>query len=205
MRQDKRFHDGEGVTSAYFARTLSASIDWLVTVDPHLHRRKSLAEIYSVPAVAVHAAPLLAEWIAGAVERPLLVGPDAESGQWVAAVAAAAGAPSVVLEKIRRGDRHVSVSVPDVERWRDHTPVLVDDIVSTGRTLIETIGHLKRAGMRPPVCVAVHGVFARDAYDELRAAGAARVVTTNTIHHPSNAIDVAPLLAEGVGSVACGV
>ena len=204
MRQDKRFHEGEGVTSAYFARALSAAVDWLVTVDPHLHRRKSLAEIYSIPTAVVHAAPLLAAWIAGAVERPLLVGPDAESSQWVQAVATDAGAPSVVLEKVRRGDRDVDVSVPEVERWRDHTPVLVDDIVSTGRTLIETIGHLERTGLRPPVCVAVHGVFAGDAYDALKAAGAGRIVTTNTIRHESNAIDVASLLAEGVKAVAGG-
>lgn len=204
MRQDARFRAGEGITSAYFARALSAAVDWLVTVDPHLHRRKSLAEIYSVPAVAMHAAPLLAEWIGGAVERPLLIGPDAESSQWVEAVARGAGAPSIVLEKLRRGDRAVDISVPDIERWRDHTPVLVDDIVSTGRTLIETVGHLKRAGLRPPVCVAVHGVFAGDAYEALRAAGAARVITANTIRHDSNAIDVAPLLAEGVRTLTAG-
>lgn len=204
MRQDKRFHEGEGITSAYFARALSAAVDRLVTVDPHLHRRKSLAEIYSVPAQAMHAAPLLASWIAGAVERPLLIGPDAESSQWVQAVAADAGAPSVVLQKVRRGDRDVDVSVPEVERWRDHTPVLVDDIVSTGRTLIETIGHLKRAGLKPPVCVAVHGVFAGDAYNALKAAGAGRIVTTNTIRHESNAIDIAALLAEGVRALSLG-
>ena len=202
MRQDARFRAGEGVTSAYFARALSPAIDWLVTVDPHLHRRKSLSEIYAVPAVALHAAPLLAQWIAGAVERPVLIGPDAESRQWVAAVARDAGAPSLVLDKTRRGDRDVAVSVPDVERWREHTPVLVDDIVSTGRTLIETVGHLKRAGMRPPVCVAVHAVFAGSAYEEMRAAGVARAITTNTIRHATNAIDVAPLLAEGVRAIA---
>jgi len=204
MRQDARFRAVEGITSIYFARALSSAVDWLVTVDPHLHRRKSLAEIYSVPAVAMHAAPLLAEWIGGAVERPLLIGPDAESSQWVEAVARGAGAPSIVLEKQRRGDRAVDIAVPDIERWRDHTPVLVDDIVSTGRTMIETVRHLKRAGLRPPVCVAVHGVFAGDAYEALRAAGAARVITANTIHHDSNAIDVAPLIAEGVRTLTAG-
>lgn len=202
MRQDARFRPGEGVTSVHFARALSAAIDGLVTVDPHLHRRNSLAEIYDVPALALHAAPLLARWIAGAVERPVLIGPDQESGQWVAAVARAAGAPSLVLDKTRRGDRDVAVSVPDVERWRAHTPVLVDDIVSTGRTLIETVGHLRRAGLPPPICVAVHAVFAGGAHDDLRAAGVARIVTTNSLPHETNAIDLAPLLAEGARAIA---
>lgn len=201
MRQDRRFHPGEAITSNYFARMLSAQIDWLVTVDPHLHRHEALAEIYSVPTRVAHAAPLIANWIRQEVAQPLLIGPDSESAQWVAAVAGDAGAPHVVLEKIRRGDRDVDVSVPDVERCRERTPVLVDDIVSTARTMIETVGHLQDSGMRPPVCVAVHGVFAGSAYDDLQAAGAARIVTTNTVPHPSNAIDVTELLVDGVRSL----
>ena len=195
MRQDRRFREGEGVTSAYFARILSSGVDWLVTVDPHLHRRATLAEIYTIPGIAVHAAPAISAWIRSQVPRPLLVGPDVESAQWVTAAARAAGAPAVVLEKTRRGDHDVEVSVPDVERWRDHTPVLVDDIISTARTMIETVGHLRRAGLAPPVCIGVHAVFAGQSYDDLVAAGAARVVTCNTIPHVSNAIDLAELLA----------
>ena len=195
MRQDRRFNEGEGVTSTYFAALLSRSFDWLVTVDPHLHRRSSLGEIYTIPTEVVHAAPAVAEWIRASVRRPVLIGPDSESAQWVAAVAGMAGAPSIVLEKVRRGDRDVAVAVPDVERWRDHTPVLVDDIISTARTMIETVRHLARAGLAAPVCVGVHAVFADGAYDELRASGAATVVTCNTIPHVSNGIDLSAELA----------
>ena len=198
MRQDRRFLEGEAITSTHFARLLSGTVDWLVTVDPHLHRRSSLAEIYSIPTAIVPAAPHVAPWIAVNVERPLLIGPDIESGQWVSAVADAAGAPAIVLEKKRRGDRDVTVSVPDVERWRAHTPVLVDDIISTARTMIETVRHLGRAGLAPPVCVGVHAVFADQAYEDLLRAGAGRVVTCNTIPHASNAIDLAASLADAV-------
>lgn len=198
MRQDRVFQAGEGVTSAIFARFLSGLFDWLVTVDPHLHRRGSLSDIYRIPAVAVHAAPEIAAWIGDQVASPLLVGPDAESAQWAAAVAAKAGAPHVVLEKTRRGDREVEISVPDVDRWRSHTPVLVDDIISTARTMIETISHLKAAGLPAPICVGVHAVFADRAYEDLLVAGASRVVTCNTIPHPSNAIDVSGSVARAV-------
>jgi len=198
MRQDRRFQPGEAITSNYFGRTLSAGIDWLVTVDPHLHRHTSLAEIYSIPTRVAHAAPLISAWIRRHVEKPLLVGPDSESEQWVSAVARDAGAPHLVLQKTRRGDREVEVSVPEVARWRDRTPVLVDDIVSTARTMIETVGHLQRAGMQQPVCVAVHGIFAGNAYDDLLRAGAARVVTSNTVPHASNQIDVCALITSHV-------
>jgi len=198
MRQDRRFNDGEAVTSAQFAKLLSGAFGWLVTIDPHLHRYAALEEIYSVPSAVLHAAPLISQWIAAEVSRPLLIGPDGESEQWVSSVARAANAPFVVLGKTRRGDRDVEVSVPEVERWRDHTPVLVDDIVSTAHTMIETVHHLRVAGMKPPVCIAIHAVFADDAYRELCATGIDRVVTANTIAHPSNGIDVTSLLADGI-------
>jgi ribose-phosphate pyrophosphokinase len=190
MRQDHRFHPGEGVTSVYFAKLLSDAVDWLVTVDPHLHRWSSLDAIYSIPTRIVHAAPAIARWVQREVERPLLVGPDAESVQWVSAVAEGCDAPYVVLEKTRRGDRDVSVSAPDVTGHEGRTPVLVDDIISTARTMIETVAQLARAGMRAPVCVGVHGLFADHAHDDLRAAGASRIVTCNTVPHASNGICV---------------
>lgn len=195
MRQDRRFLEGEGVTSKYFAGLLSSGVEWLVTVDPHLHRLGSLAEIYTIPSTVISAAPAISEWIRSHVERPVLVGPDAESAQWVGAVAQGAGAPFLVLEKLRRGDREVEVSVPEIGRWRDHTPVLVDDIISTARTMVATIGHLKRAGVAAPLCLGVHAVFAQGAYEELLSQGAARVVTCNTIGHPSNAIDLSAWIA----------
>ena len=202
MRQDRRFHDGEGISARYFAGLLSDHFDALVTVDPHLHRIHALDEIYSVPAVVVHAAPALAQWIRTEVRQPLLIGPDEESRQWVRDVAERAGAPFIVLEKTRKGDRDVAVSVPDVARWRTHTPVLLDDIISTGKTMTVTIGGIREAGLNPPVCIGVHAIFADNAYAELLAAGAGRVVTTNTIPHESNAVDLGPELVAAIRSLA---
>jgi ribose-phosphate pyrophosphokinase len=202
MRQDCRFHPGEGISARYFARWLSGFVDGLATVDPHLHRIHALSEVYSIPAIAVAAAPAIASWVRDHIANAVLIGPDAESEQWVAEVAQQAGCAYTILQKNRHGDRNVSVSLPDTGRWQDHTPVLVDDIISTGRTLMAAIGHLKAAGMRAPVCIGVHAVFA-DATTEpdLLAAGAARVVTCNTISHDSNGIDISPLLLAAVATL----
>ena len=194
MRQDKVFQPGEGVTSTYFAKLVSGFADKLITIDPHLHRRSSLSEIYSIPTHIGHAADHISAWIKVHVEKAVLVGPDSESEQWVAAVAEQAGAPYIVLSKIRHGDKDVEVSVPDVDRYTHHTPVLVDDIISTGRTMIETIGHLKRTGMKPPVVIGIHAVFAANAYDDIKSTGVAKIITCNTIPHPSNGIDISDLL-----------
>ena len=198
MRQDRRFQDGEAVTSVHFARLISAEFDWLITVDPHLHRRKSLAEIYTIPAAAVPASPALATWISANVAKPLVVGPDSESEQWAAEVAEACGAPYVVMSKRRLGDRHVEIDAPPLARWNDRTPVLLDDIVSSARTMALALKRIAEQGLPPAVCVGVHGVFSGDAMTTLREAGAAKIVTTNTIEHPSNAIDVSSLVARQV-------
>ncbi|RTE65984.1 ribose-phosphate pyrophosphokinase [Amphritea opalescens] len=193
MRQDKQFNPGECVSSRPFATLISASLDFLVTVDPHLHRYHSLDEIYSIPSRVVHAAPLIADWIKNHIPKPLLIGPDSESEQWVSRVAELADAPFQVLHKIRRGDYDVEVTLPEVERWRQHTPVLVDDIISSGRTMQETIIHLQNAAMPRTTCIAVHGIFAADAYSQLNAV--ADVVSCNTIPHPSNQIAIAQAIA----------
>lgn len=198
LRQDRRFRDGEAITSRTFARTLSGAFDWLTTVDPHLHRYHTLDAVYTIPSTVVHAAPALSAWIREHVASPLVIGPDGESAQWAGAVADVVGAPHMVLEKVRRGDRDVAVSLPDVARWRDRVPVLVDDIISSARTMAETVRHVRLAGLAAPVCVGVHAVLADDALTLLADAGAAEVVTSNTIAHPCNGIDVSMLLASSV-------
>ncbi len=198
MRQDTQFKPGETISARHFAAWISRHFDWLVTVDPHLHRIADLSQVYSIPSRVVHAADSVASWIRSQVPQPLLIGPDQESAQWVGDVARRADAPFVVLTKSRRGDRDVEVSVPHVERWQSHTPVLVDDIVSTARTMIETVAHLRRAGLVAPVCVAVHAVFAQRAFEDLRAAGVADIVSCDTIPHPSNRIALASVIAAGV-------
>jgi ribose-phosphate pyrophosphokinase len=198
MRQDTRFRDGEAITSRSYARIISRAVDSLLTVDPHLHRVTRLRELYSIPATAIHVATEIGLWIAANVKSPLIIGPDQESRQWVEGIAAAAGAPSTVLTKTRRGDTHVIESALGAADHRACTPVLVDDIIATGETMVTAIRHLREQGRPPAECVGVHGVFADGAYASLKAAGAARVVTTNTIAHPSNCIDITPAVARAL-------
>jgi len=142
--------------------------------------------------------PCVSAWIRANVPNALLVGPDAESAQWVRDAAAGAGVPFAVLEKHRGGDRDVAVSLPDPAIVRGRTPVIVDDIASSGRTMIETVGQLLRLGTARPVCVVVHGIFADGADGALLEAGAERVVSCNTIPHATNAIDIAGVLLPAV-------
>lgn len=205
LRQDRRFRAGQAVSAPLFAQFLGQSFDWLVTVDPHLHRISRLEEVFPMPAMRAVSAPLLAEWIGAHVPDAVLLGPDSESQQWVAEVARLAGRPYEVLRKVRSGDRKVEVSVPDSAALRDGTPVILDDIASSGRTLVHTIERLAAAGTSAPVCLVIHAVFAGSAHGDILAAGAARIITTDTIPHPSNGIGTSSLLAETVHKVIKGL
>lgn len=201
MRQDKRFLPGEGITSTYFAKVISNHFDWLITIDPHLHRHASLSEIYSIRTKVVHAGLAIAKWVIEHIKKPFFIGPDAESEQWVSAIAKLAKAPFVILEKTRHGDQDVSIRFPDLSMFKEFTPILVDDIISTAGTMIKTVRHLNEQTMKPPICIGVHGIFAQDAYMSLLEAGVKKVVTCNTIGHPTNEIDLLPDLSNAIHQI----
>lgn len=190
MRQDKRFKKTQGITSQYFAKLISTYFDSLITIDPHLHRWHSLNDIYTIPAKVIHATDNIAQWIKKNVSNAVLIGPDAESLQWVEEIAKKSNAPFLILEKTRKGDRDIEVAISDIELYRESIPILIDDIISTGMTMIETVRHLQTLSMNSPICIGVHAVFAGNAYRELIASGVKEVVTCNTIQHESNRIDI---------------
>lgn len=193
MRQDRRFVKGEAVTSRIFARSLSHHIDWLVTVDPHLHRYHSLDEIYSVPSRVVQGAEALAKWLKHR-ENLVLIGPDSESEQWVSGISAFSQHPYVIGSKNRFGDRYVEVTLPDIDDFRGRTAVIIDDVISSGQTIKECILALRSKGIENIQCVAVHGIFADASDQSLMSAGLDRLATTNTIPHKSNSIDMTSYL-----------
>lgn len=198
MRQDEAFRPGEAVTSLTYSRLLSNQFDWLVTVDPHLHRYPCLDAIYSIPAIAASAVAPIAKWIAKNVERAFLIGPDIESEQWVEEIARQAATPFTVFHKTRRGDREVSIKATKAPIPADATPVIIDDIASSAETMIEAVRLLKQNGVRAPLCIAVHALFAGDAFSNLLKAGASAIVSTNTVAHPSNAINVSAVIEKAI-------
>ncbi|MFL6695081.1 MAG: ribose-phosphate diphosphokinase [Ramlibacter sp.] len=198
MRQDARFQPGEAVTSRTFARFVSQAFDWLVTVDPHLHRYPTLDVVYTIPSTVVPSAPAVARWVQANLARPVIIGPDSESEQWAGEVARRVGCPSQVLAKTRLGDRHVEISLPEPGMAEGRQPVLLDDIISSGHTMAEAVRHVCSAFGAAPVCIGVHALFAPQARELLLAAGASQVLTCNTVPDASNAVDVLPDVAAAV-------
>ena len=95
----------------------------------------------------------------------------------------------------------MEISVENLGEFGGRTPVLVDDIISSGRTMLEAVRLIRTRERAAPICIAVHGVFA-DNSDKLLAQAGARVVTTNSIPHETNGIDVGNILASAINELA---
>jgi ribose-phosphate pyrophosphokinase len=201
LRQDKAFTPGEAVSARIIGTFLASLFDAVITVDPHLHRLTSLHEaIPTRQAISLSAAAAMAEFLATEVANPLLLGPDAESAQWVATIAAAQGWNHAVAEKRRLSDRELQLTLPDIA-LRDRNVVLVDDVISTGHTLRKAAQLCLGAGASSVSCMVTHGLFAEDAEQALRRAGVRNIWSSDSITHASNVIALAPLLAAAVRAV----
>lgn len=198
MRQDKRFHAGECVSNHLAAWMLNNSLDKIITVDPHLHRVKELSELFFIERKKVSANTKIAEYIKKnfSAKNTVLVGPDIESSQWAKRIAEEIGFESAIFLKERFSARHVKIKVTKELEWKGKNVVIVDDIISSGHTMIEAVKEIKKRKPRAVHCICVHGIFAEGAYEKLRKAGAKTIVSSNTVEHKSNSIDLSGVIAK---------
>ena len=196
MRQDAAFEPGQAVAQRVFTRTLGRSFDEIITLEPHLHRARSLTFGGRCRARTLSAAPVLAEWCRRRRGRVVLVGPDEESRRWVRAVARRASFAFVVGRKIRLGDRRVRIEFP--ETVQADRAILLDDIASSGATLAAAARALHRRGIDHVEAAVVHAIFAPGASRRIRAAGIERIASCDTVPHVSNAIRTAGIFGPAV-------
>lgn len=202
MRQDMEFQPGEVVSQRIMGRWLGGLFDRIVTVDPHLHRTHDLGEVFpGGRSAALTAGPLLGAWARaqGAEDQGWIVlGPDEESDHLVQGAANAAGVQGIVGLKVRRGDHDVSVGLPDGTELSGRTVLFVDDIVSSGGTLIDAAKVAYVHGAARVLAATVHAVFPMERLTAFQAAGIETVVSADGIPHPTNAIALTGLIADGL-------
>lgn len=200
MRQDIAFSPGEAVSQRVIGGLIAQGFDGLVTVDPHLHRTACLGDVVpGIAALNVSAAPTISAAIAaGMTPDTILVGPDAESRPWVEAVAAQLGLETVIAEKRRLGDRQVEIVLPD-PAWLAARPVLlVDDLISSGGTLIECARVLAACGARLRGAFATHCLASADDLAALARSGVGPLAATDSVPGPAATIPIAPALAAAI-------
>jgi len=196
MRQDKRFHPRECKSNSIMAALMTCG-DKIITIDPHLHRINSLSDIFTIPAKRLSANDAIAKYIKKNIKDEVIVGPDIESYQWAKAIADKINVHATVLRKKRYTSRHVRIVVKKGTDFKGKNVVIVDDIISTGQTMIEPIKQIKRMGAKKIYCIGFHGLFVEGALKKLRKLGV-RVLTTNTIVNPVSKIDMSDTIAKAL-------
>ncbi len=201
MRQDIAFHAGEAVSQTIIGKFLADLFDNVITVDPHLHRIQHLSQ--AVPAknaICRSATSLMATFLFQHFDQPILLAPDIEAEQWVKAVASPNNWEYGVCRKIRSGDREVSIKLPDINLMNRNV-VIVDDVASSGQTLIETTKQCLLKKAEQVNILVTHALFGEGVQQNLKNAGARNIWSTDSVTHPSNKIALTELLKQAVLSL----
>ncbi|UZE50440.1 ribose-phosphate pyrophosphokinase [Rhodopseudomonas sp. P2A-2r] len=191
MRQDTAFHDGEAISQKAIGRLLAGIVDRVITVDAHLHRTPDIRTVFpGIAAENLSAMPAIADALRKTHLDPatVLIGPDAESRQWVSDLAGRLGLTYTVAQKIRHGDRSVEIGFSDPRLIAGRPALLVDDIVSSGGTLITCARALTAAGATQIDAVVTHALFPADTIAQFTDAGIRSIRSTHSVPHPTNAI-----------------
>lgn len=197
LRQDMVFAPGQPLSRDVICGWLGQAFDRLVTVQAHLHRTVSLQGVLGIPADNLDIGGDIAALAAGE-GRPLIVGPDSESRPWVQAAAARLGTDWAAFDKQRLGDRDVRLALDASAPVAGRAALLLDDICSSGGTLAQAITRLRQAGATRVDVAVAHALFDDQTEARLRAAGASRILSSDSVPHSTNALDLSGVLAEAL-------
>lgn len=191
LRQDTHFEKFDSFSIKYIA-PLVGIFDKIYVVDPHLQRIPNIKKI-GKNFERLTSVKQIAEYIDKNFKEPYtIVGPDKESRQWAQGVASHLEKQAIVLKKIRSTWRKVSIEEKDL----GENVIIIDDIVGTGHTIIETIKVARHHGAKSITVIGVHGVLVENASKKI--APHARLITTNTIENPHAKIDISDLIVDAL-------
>jgi ribose-phosphate pyrophosphokinase len=198
MRQDTAFHEGEAISQKAIGRLIAGTVDRVITVDAHLHRTTDIKAVFpGIEADNLSAMPAIANALrkTGIDPATIVIGPDAESRPWVSDLAGQLGLAHTVARKIRHGDRSVEISFAEAGLVAGRPVLLVDDIVSSGGTLMTCARALKGAGAEAIDAVITHALFPPQMVTDFADAGIRSVRSTSSVPHPTNAIPLDDIFA----------
>jgi ribose-phosphate pyrophosphokinase len=208
-RQERRSHGREAVGARLVADLLAAAhVQRVISVDVHA---PALEGFFSMPFEHLTAFPLLlgalGEWPRA---EGVIVAPDFGAVKLAQRFARALDVPMAVVHKTRLGGSSVEVTgiTGDV---RGRTPLIIDDMISTGGT-IEAAAHALLAAQCSPslTVVATHGLFAGPAAQRLARLPIERVIVTDSVPPQQNLsfkvehVSLAVLLAQAISGIALG-
>ena len=196
-RQDRQFLSGEVVTMSIIAKMIQAAgAKKVVAVDIH---SKTALNHFKIPKENVSAIPELAKYFKKMkLTNPLVVSPDLGGSLRAKKFAGLLNTDFIALKKSRdrnTGKVQIHSSKADV-RGRDL--IVVDDIISTGGSIVKATQFLKRQKCKRVFVACTHGLFIGDAIRKMKKAGVSQIISTNTIPRSTSKVDVSGVITESI-------
>ncbi len=192
-RQDKQFNKGEPISARAIARTIKA--DNVYTINIH---DPGILDYFDAKTVNLDATPLIGKYIKNMeFNNPLVIAPDDGAINIARSASLELGIDYDYLEKTRLTGDTVSIHQKDIDvRGRD--VIIIDDIISTGGTIAETISLLRKQGAHEVFAACVHPVLTNNAVLKLFKAGVKGIIATDTIDKGVSVVSVAPVIASAI-------
>ena len=200
-RQDRVFQDGEVISIELIAKLLEAAGNKrLITIDIHSalalsYFRIDVQNISSIPLLANHAANNIK------LNRTVVVSPDAGGIERAYEFAKILGSDIIALKKWR--DRNSGEIFFDDKlecNIADRDVVLVDDIISSGGSIVKACQVLKKNKADKVYAMCVHGLLVEDAAEKIRAEGVQEIISTNSIPSRYAKVDISPIISASLRS-----
>ena len=196
-RQDKQFLSGEVVTMSIVARMIQvAGAKKVIAVDIH---SKTALNHFKIPKENVSAIPELAKYFKKMkLKNALVVSPDMGGASRAKKFAALLNTDFIALKKSRNrktGKVLIQSSKVDV---RGKDLILVDDIISTGGSIVKAAQFLKRQKCKRVFVACTHGLFVEGAEKKIKKAGVSRIISTNTIPRNTSKVDISGVIVDSI-------
>ncbi|ODS41868.1 MAG: hypothetical protein MSIBF_00445 [Candidatus Altiarchaeales archaeon IMC4] len=191
-RQDKVFKDGEALSAKTVLKLLGNFSDSITTLNAHFLDTYGRFEPWGVKLKNLDAFPLLAKHFAGRVRSPVVIAPDKGAMHYARNAAEIIGCESDYLEKTRVSDTDVRMKTKKLP-VKGKDVIILDDIISTGGTMLKAAGMLRGAGAKTIDLGCVHGVFSKGT--EMFGGVVDELVCTDSIERTESRVSVSGLIA----------
>ena len=196
-RQDRQFLSGEVVTMSIVARMLkSAGAKKIVVVDIH---SKIALNHFKIPKENVSAIPELAKYFKRMkLKDVLVVSPDMGGALRAKKFASLLQTNFIALKKSRNRNTGKVVIQSSKVDVRGKDLILVDDIISTGGSIVKAAQFLRKQKCKRVFVACTHGLFVEGAEKKIKNAGVSRIISTNTIPRSTSKVDISGVIANSI-------
>lgn len=197
-RQDREFLPGEIVTMKVLGKLFkSAGASKIIVVD--IHSSIGLKH-FSIKTKNVTAIPDLVGFFKKlSLKNPLIVSPDQGGKERAKEFAKEFNSDYISLEKTRdRKTGKVKIKTKNLEEVKNRDLILVDDIISTGGSIIKATQFLKKQKCRRIYVACTHALLMNDAEKKIKKAGVTSIISTNTIPGKTSKVDISKTIAKAI-------